>query len=273
MQKITPKNVYQVIEKVSRRAYQLNPLNLVLYRYFHETKNDFLLYDSADPAVLVFPSKHPANWANQKIWCYASELDKLKTQVQIKNHTLDSHEYFYTTQNYIDFPGPDFKKMRKELTFFQKKYNYRLVEKYPQDLTQEFLHEWHEQNRSKKSGQTLIDFQNEYQHSLDVLRVMDHVPTSKAMYVLVDDKLAGLAIYTPLYPDFWVGVVQKVNNKFNGIGKLLYHEKAKRMQKHKFFSSGEDAGDPVLARHKKSLRPTYIEQWALAETGGPIKIC
>ncbi len=185
----------------------------------------------------------------------------------MKKITPDSTDYFYLTSNYLTLPGHEFKHYRKKINFFEKQYRFEVTDHYPAEKTKIFLREWYEINLSKKDPSHRGTFDSEYQSALKAIDLLSEIPTAKALYVLIDGVLAGYAIYEPLYEDFWVSIYEKVNHEYQGISHWLFREKAKRMRRYKFFTNGDDAMDPTLARHKEELRPFRKEQYFLVETG------
>lgn len=267
MHAITPENVLKVIEKVERRSFLANPFYLILNCQYEETPDDIIVF--VDKNRLIFPSRRPQNIVNKEIWCFKEDIDHLKSLgLQIKKIAPDAFEYFYNTQDYIDLKGRKFATARAELNYFTKHYNYQVLEKYPRDKTKKFIDSWFAQKKFKKKGMALETLESEYNSSLQIVDLLDRVQTGKSIYVLVDGKLAGMAIFASMYPDFWAGVVQKVDPQYKGIGKMLYVEQAKVMTQCKIFTTGDDAMDAALAVYKMQLKPAFTKQHFLVETGG-----
>ena len=265
MQKITPKNVLGIIEKAQRRSFLLNPFFLIMNCEYEEA-DEILVYLEKD--FLLFPPKNSRHLAHRKVWCYAEDIERIKKSgVEIKNITPDSTDYFYLTKNYLTFPGHNFQKMRKEIRFFERNYDFEILENYPAEKTKEFIHQWYARNLVKKNPKNREMFENEFHATLKAVDLLSEIITAKTLYILIDGALAGLALYAPLYEDFWAAIYQKVNSKYRGIGQMLYREKAKKMREYKFFTNGDDAMDSVLAKHKEELCPIRKERYFLVETG------
>lgn len=266
MNKITVKNVSEIIQKVQRRSFLTNPIFLVQNCSYEEKNGDLIIYWTENE--LLFPCLRAENMVNKKISCFKSDIQRLKSLgLEIKKIEPEYTEYFYKTSDYIELTGSAFKKIRKEINYFQNNYDYTLTNKYAPAEIKKFLAAWYKNNAPKKSGHNRETFDYEYESCLKAIDILDDIPAAKAMFVKIKNELAGFSIFTEIYPDFWVGVFQKVDHKFEGIGKILYHERAILMAGREFFSNGDDAADPALTRYKKSLNPVRTEESFTVTTG------
>lgn len=255
----TFENVGKYIERINIRAFHINPFHLVLYYKFEEDGDDIAVY--TENGNLLFPTKQTKFMVGRKIWCYKKSLENIKNLgLSIKNINVEGKDYFYKTSDFINLNGSDFKKIRKEINHFTKNYNYKIVQEHPIEKVKHFLDNWYNGMKSRKSSEQLESCKDEYEVSLDVAKHLKKWPAARAMYALVDNKLAGLAYFAPTYKDFWVALIQKTDKQYLGLGKFMYHEKAKLMADYETFTNGSDCNDPSLISHKQRLNPVRVEE-------------
>lgn len=266
MYPITPQNVHDIIARVQRRSFLANPFYLIANCQYEDRGGDAIVY--VDQDVLAFPCANPAHMAHRKVWCFASEVDRLRAaRLDVRSVQPDATEYFYATQQFIDLPGSTFKKLRQEVHRFTTRYDFRVHREFPIAEVMAFVERWFAIASAKKRDALLDTLRAEHRATMFALERLHTVSRAQALYVTVDQRLVGFSIFAALYPDFWVSVFQKIDPAYAGLGVFLYQEKCRAMAAYATFSTGDDAMDPALVMHKQQLHPSTTEEHALVTLG------
>ena len=170
--------------------------------------------------------------------------------------TFYGDEYIYNANEWRRLEGSKFGKIRKDINNFKRNNSFKVFNKYPKEKIIKFIKDWAEfkdVNSKPKDVQEVFDY--ELKACINYISLMSKIP-NKAIFVEIDKKLAGFAVFLKLNSDFWVCLMQKTNIKIRGLSKFLYHLKALEMEEAKYFTTGPAENDEGLIGFKESLNPT-----------------
>jgi len=245
---------------LNRFSYFSNPFYLTHYGLWENMNGEDIVFekDVVDGEFnLLFCPRKEKNLANQRIGTAFDEdikkIEELNLKITVKKAL--GVEYVYRTDEFARLEGADFRSFRKSINRFKKSYKFKVLSKYPKKKVLEFLDEWvKKKDLSGKTELTKEIFHSDLEACKDYLNMLDKIP-NKQVYIEIDGKLAGFAVFLPLLDNLWVNLMQKVDYQYEGITKFLYHLKAKKMEGIEFFTTGAEAQDPKLAESKENLHP------------------
>ncbi|XOU94918.1 MAG: phosphatidylglycerol lysyltransferase domain-containing protein [Candidatus Kerfeldbacteria bacterium] len=203
------------------------------------------------------PEKTENLYGAEILWATQSELDRITDQeISIIKNEKSMQEYFFKTSDLISLDGSANKQKRRDIRLFEKKYSFKLVHTYDKQKTIAFLKDWDQKQEIKtapyKRGLNFCYYLLDYIDSDDNLR---------ANYVLIDNNLVGFSIGEKLTKDHWIGLHQKTDYKYLGIGRWMIRERAKLFVDVQMIASGGSMADKGIAQFKESFNPTKIEQY------------
>lgn len=222
-----------------------------------------------DLPYLYLPDKKD-NWHHSIIqWVSKEQIEELKKEVEIVKSFPSGSEYFYNTKDFIDMVGGKWSKFRKDVEHFQDNYKFKVLNEYPEQKVKEFLETvWLAEQEEKT-----ISFAESYNFFLFCLENQAKHGI-KTLYVEIDGALAGLAMGAAFNSseDKWIALHIKVDYKYRGISRFLYHERAKMFENYSEFTSGATcAGDKGVEKFKSCLHPKRVEESFYVITGDIIK--
>ena len=267
MLKITQKNAFEVAKGLGRRTYFCSPFVLLAEASGYEKIDGELLvyvHDRVEniEGQFVMPSKIELIRKKSITFVSEQELAMLrKKSVPIKEVISLGHEYIYSAGDLVSMEGSKFKAFRKRVNQFTSKHQFKVLHEYPKEKIKEFIRTW---AKSKDLSTYSEDARKEFLWDLDAcIEYVDYIgvlPT-KNVFVEVSGTLAGFAMTHPFLPNFFIGLQQKVDIKYPGISRFLYHEKAKLYPPDYRFSIGMAASTPGLETFKEELQPIEKVLW------------
>lgn len=261
--KITPENVWDVIRASERRTFNAFPLYLIQNCTYEKVGDTVRVFYKPYPEYredeLLFPAPIPELNQNISFWGWEDDFTWLAQAgipvIAKEEYALD---FFYTTSDFITLAGPKFKKIRNEINSFQREYpQAKFLHEYPREKLIAFIEAWSAETRSRQTdADALAKFESEYEDAIAAVDLAQQVAGVQSLYLEVDGKLIGYAVFGALYDDFWVAYIQKTLREYRGAGKMLYNEKAKIMEKYPTFANGCSAQVASLNEYKLSLNPS-----------------
>ena len=203
---------------------------------------------------LFFLPKNKSNWERASMCAITKEdvakIKKEKIDIGIENKA--ETEYYYKTK---DFLNPK-SKTKNRINQFTKNYTYQLRDTYPKNKIAKFYDLWQGQKK------TISDmFERESTELFFFCLKNLNKYKIKQIYVEIDGKLAGFAWGVHHSKNKWVGLHLKVDYKYKGLSRFLYHERAKMFSNDDLFSLGSGCHDPGLIQFKKELGPVLEKQF------------
>ena len=222
-----------------------------------------------DLPYLYLPEKKE-NWSHSIIqWVNKDQLDELKSDFEIVKSFSSGKEYYYQTQDFIGLDGGKWASFRKDVHHFKNNNHYKILENYDFSKTKSFLKNiWLNQQEEKTAS-----FNESYNFFIFCLENQKKYGI-KTLYVEIDGTLAGLAMGSRFNDsdDKWLALHIKVDYKYRGLSRFLYHERAKLFAEFSEFTSGATcAGDEGIEEFKKSLHPHRVEESYYVITGDKLK--
>lgn len=226
-----------------------------------------VLYPNDFP-YLFLPSQKE-NWPHSLIlWATSKNIDKLKKEVVIERSFSSGKEFYYKTSDFIKMAGGKWADFRKDVEHFKRENKYKLLTDYPKNKVLKFIVEtWIAEQKEKT-----ISFAESYNFFLFCLENQDKYGI-KTLYVEIDGELVGLAMGAKFNnSDKWLALHIKVDYKYRGLSRFLYHERAKLFSRFNEFTSGATcAGDEGVEKFKNHLHPYRVEESFYVITGDKIK--
>lgn len=218
-----------------------------------------------DVPYLYLPNKKE-NWIHSIIqWAGKDQLEKIKLDFEVVKSFPSGKEYYYQTQDFIELSGSKWASFRKDTHHFMKNNNYKIFNEYDLPKVTFFLKNvWAKQQKEKTAS-----FNESYNFFVFCLENQRKYGI-KILYVEIDGSLVGLAMGSKFNnsDDKWLALHIKVNYKYRGLSRFLYHERAKLFAKFSEFTSGATcAGDEGIEEFKESLHPCRIEESYYIITG------
>lgn len=246
-------------EKIAKeckiKSYFINPYWLAFRGFWEEKNGEILFYERDVSYENDFPfismPKKEINLLNAIITnATFKELENIKSKkIKIRNSFVWGEEFYYKTADLIKLDGPKFSSFRKAVNKFKKNYHYSIKNEYPKELILEFLEKW---EKTQKDKNELFEINKKYERFC--IENCGKI-NGKWLFVEVEGELAGYSLSYKLDNDFWIGIHQKVNYNYSGIGRFLLHERAKLFQGVDTFSLGTAAKDEGIDNFKESLHP------------------
>ncbi|MEK6819002.1 MAG: phosphatidylglycerol lysyltransferase domain-containing protein [Nanoarchaeota archaeon] len=228
---------------------------------FYETKNkELLLYErdelfQNDFPFIVFPQKEKNMIRAVATHCTKEEIERI-TSKKLQIRTMQAHgkEYYYKTKDLIEMKGKNFSSFRKQVHKFEKAQDYRILNDYSREKIISFIRYW---EKGQKEKNDLFDLSLDYSIFCDENK--DKIK-GEWIFIEINDKLAGYSLSCKLNKNYWVGVHQKVNYSYRGLGKFLMHKRALMHSEIPYFTLGTEAKDKGIEIFKDSLHPFKKEE-------------
>ena len=258
-------------EKISKKfnfvKYVCNPFWLAFNCYLEIKNGEELIYERDEsypndfPYIQV-PSKD-LNLKNAIInWLSKKDLDILGKKFKIVNSLSIGEEYYYETKDILNLTGSSKKDFRRNINSFQKKYNYKVFDEYPKKKVNDFLKKWAANQKEKNKF-----FDLSFEYALFCVKNMNKIKSAKWIFLEIDGKLAGFNLSVKINENYWIGVHQKVDYNYSGIGRFMFLLRAEAFKNVKYFTLGTGAGDEGITYFKKKLNPVKIEERFYVITG------
>lgn len=264
LKKITPELAVQLSQQINRPSYFSSPYWLTENCVYEEHNGEILVYvndRTVGKTIHLFTPQNSTNITTKEIAIATTEeIEKLKTQgIKIKEIQPLGYEYFYDTNGLINLQGSDWAKIRKDVNKFKKTYNYKILHKYPAQKVINFILEWAaDKDFSKYEKADKVNFFWDLDNCIDYVKNRKKFPT-KRIYIEIDGQLAGFSFLHQHTNGTIIGLQQKVNSKYKGIARFLYHEKAK-MFPNKIMTTGTSDDIPGLKQFKEELNPVKKQE-------------
>lgn len=261
MQRITSDVADDISKRVDNVMYCTNPFWLVTNCLWEEKNGELLIWFDCpvfNCIHLLLPPKQAQNISGRYIELVKEdELEVLKkTNIKMSNTSLNGNEYYYRTQKMIDMYGNEMESFRRAVNFFRNNYKYKLLDEYDPLKIKEFIKNWADsKDLSSYTDAMKKAFWREAESCAQYIDLIGKLQ-SKNIFVEVNGKLAGFAMTTSPFPNMFVALQQKVDSKYKGLSRFLYHEKCKLNRDKEFFTTGFD-DSPGLKVFKDSLHPDY----------------
>lgn len=265
MKKIDCEKAIELSKKLNRFSYFSNPFYLYANCMWENREGEDIVFEtevSDSKSSLLFLPKKVENAKGQRIGtAFEEDLKKIEEMgLRILQKQVIGIEYFYRTNDLINLEGSKFKSFRNEIRLFQKSYQFKIFADYQKEKIIEFMQEWIAQKKTDdKSELTKKLLESELENCKDYLKILDKIHHKK-IFVEIDGKLAGFAVFLPFHEDLWAMLIQKANYKYKGLNKFIYHLASKEMEKIEFMTNAAEAQDKGLARFKESLNPTMKKE-------------
>jgi hypothetical protein len=260
MKRITIEKAIELSKKCDKFVADANPFYLAT-NCFSEIRNGeeiILDKDVTDNKIKpLFLPKKKENMAGQSIsYGFEEDINLLsKLGFEIRKKELFGYEYIYRTKDFVSLEGQNFKSFRKAINKFKKTYDYKILADYPRERIIRFLKSWIKQKTANnESEMTKRSREAELELDTQWIDLFDKIP-NKRIFIEIDGKLAGFAVFLELYSNLWVALMQKTNYQYGGMTKFLYHLKAEQMKDIEFFSTGNLGDDGGLIEYKESMHP------------------
>jgi len=243
MKLINPNKAIELSKRQTKFIADTNSFYLTTNCLIEKRNGEEIIFDNDvtdDTIKPLFLPKKLENIEGQSIsYAFEEDIEFLnKNGFEIKKKEFFGNEYIYRTKDFILLEGADFKSFRKHISRFKKTYDYKIFYDYPLDKILEFLKMWSTQkNVNQLSKASQKNFEAELELDVSWLDLIKIIP-NKRIFIEIDGELAGFAIFLKQYPNLWVALMQKVNFKYHGITRFLYHLKAKEMEDVEFFQQG-----------------------------------
>lgn len=254
---ISPEKAIELSKKLNKFSYFANSFYIYASCKFTEIGSEEIVLDVETNPKPLFLSDNLSilKSFNEVSIVFDDDIVELeKMGFKITKKTLYGNEYFYKTENLIKLEGSEYRTFRKDINSFKKNYNFKVLDKYDKNKVIEFMENWHKERAKIKSGEELRIFEYDFKGCLTYLEVMNKIPHEE-IYVEIDGKLVGFAIFHKAYENLWVGLMQKTDLNYRGLSKLIYHLKCEKMKETEFFTTGTEAQGQGLAEFKDSLNP------------------
>ncbi len=250
-------------EEMSRIAriskYCINPFYLAFNGYVESNNGELLFYERDeiyrnDFPYIIFPRTKDNAMRAISTHCTEDDLIRIKKWgITMKRAEQHGTEFYYRTADFTNPGKPSFASFRKSISTFSRKYEYKILDKYPVKKIMGFLKKW-EYGQEEKN--ILFEFGSDYtRFCIDNMKKIN----GKWHFIEINGELAGFSLSCRLNDEYWVGVHQKVDYDFKGIGRFLLHQRAKSFQTTPFFTLGTEAKDEGLHQFKESLHPCREE--------------
>lgn len=266
-QKITPENAVAISQKIGKKSYCNSPYWLTENCSYEERNGETLVYVNdriLNETYLLFLPEKKENYTTKKIsLATKEEVERIKKEgIAIKKTEPQGTEYFYRTKDLIEMKGQKYARLRKAVNQF-KKNNYKILQVYPAQKVTDFIKNWAAtKNLTKHTENARKLFEWDLDNCIKYVGLRKKLPT-KRIYIEIDGKLAAFAFVHPLFPNQFVALQQKVDIKYKGLSRFLYHEKAKLYPEIEMFTVGTAAETAGLETFKEELHPAKKEEWQM----------
>lgn len=248
-------------------SYYSLPLYLDFCAYLLPRNNEQIIvaqdfyYPHEFPAL--FLPQNPANWKNFSVtFATAADIEKIKQQhIEIILQKPVETEFFYRTKDLIN---PD-RKITQRIRQFDKLYEYKVLNSYPQDKVRQFYQDW--KNQKDRLGEFFAEAEKLFFFCLENLSKYD----IKQVYVEIDGQLAGLAWGVAHPAGGWVGLHLKTEYRFKGLSRFLHQQRAQLFADKEYLALSTGERDPGITQFKKELGPAEERDYFYILTGGKTK--
>jgi len=265
-QKITAENAVAISQRIGKRSYCNSPYWLAENCSYEERNGEALVYindRTLNETYLLFTPTKKENITTKRI-CLATkeDIERLKKKgITIAKTTVQGAEYYYRTKDLIEMKGKTYSRCRKAVSQFTRNYKFKILHVYPAQKVVDFIKNWAAaKNLSKHTETARKLFEWDLDNCIKYVGLRKKLPT-KRIYIEIDGKLAAFAFVHPLFPDLFVALQQKVDIKYKGLSRFLYHEKAKLYPNIEMFTVGTAAETEGLEAFKEELHPAKKEEW------------
>lgn len=172
------------------------------------------------------------------------------------------HDYIYSVDGYASLDGPEYRRIRREYSIFQRQYPGALIELNKSDITDtlnkvrliNIHHAWDDtfqyDNDPERTEGLVVD---------RMLRLSEYLGV-ECVEIVVDDSVEGLIIYTRVDMDgkTYADVHHaRFSYKHRYLNDITFHLLAAKLQieGYHYINFERDAGIPGLRHHKKMLKP------------------
>ena len=247
--------------------YVCNPFWLAFNGYIENRNGEKLFSERDETYPNDFPYiKVPAKEINLRnaiiSWVTEDEFNSIQKKVKIVNSFFIGEEFYYKTENILDINGKDKKDFRRNVNAFKKKYNYKVFNDYSKKKIIAFIEKW---AKNQKDKNEFFEISKEY--ALFCVENMNKIKSAKWIFLEIDGKLAGFNLSVKINNDYWIGVHQKVDFEFDGIGRFMFLLRAEAFKDVKYFTLGTGAKDEGITYFKKHLNPVKMEKRYYVVTG------
>ena len=254
------KSALEWSNKLKKETFFTNPFFIKLNCF----EKDNLLFENGfvdeQHPLLVYSDVYEDISNNVVGTGFDEDIDKIVNKYQLNRKENLGFEFYYSTNDWINLEGQEFRNIRKAINKFQKENKFKILMTYPKDKIINFLKEWANDKRKKETTEFTKElFEDELNESISNLDLIDSVD-HKNIYIEVNDKLVGFCIFFNYFDNFWIALMQKTKHNYRGLPQLLYHLKAKEMGENQIFTTGAEAQDENLKQFKESLRPCKINK-------------
>lgn len=189
------------------------------------------------------------------------DLDIIKnTDLKIKNSVKITEEFIYNTKNLIKLSGNNYQKIRQNINWFKKKYQYKLSS-YGKGNSKEvnkFLEIWYKQ-KIKDKKETLISLKEDFKNAKNSFNYLNKINSLRSLIVKSNNKVIGISIFGFLNNKMAIGFNIKTSYKeYKGVTEFMIHEVAKNISDITFLNSGGYGKSESLKTHKEKFRPIKI---------------
>jgi hypothetical protein len=247
-------------------SYYSLPLYLDFCAYLLPRNNEQIIvaqdfyYPHEFPAL--FLPQDPANWENFSVtFATAADIEKIKQQnIEIILQKPAGTEFFYRTKDLIN---PD-SKIAQRIRQFNKLYEYKIFNDYPQAKIRQFYQDW--QNQRERSSDVMVEEEKLFFFGLENLSKYD----VKQVYVEINGQLAGLAWGVAHPAGGWVGLHLKTDYRFKGLSRFLHQQRAQLFADKECLALGTGVQELGITQFKKELGPAEEKEYSYILTGGKI---
>jgi len=266
LQKITTENAAAISQRIGRMSYCNSPYWLAENCSYEERNGELLVYINdriLNETYLLFVPTKKENFTTKRI-CIATNEDiaRLKKEgISIVKITAQGAEYYYRTKDLIEMKGQTYGKCRKAVSQFTRNNQFKILHTYPDQKVVDFITSWAaRKNLSKYTESARKLFEWDLDNCVKYVGLYSKLLT-KQIYIEIDGKLAAFAFLHPMFPGLFVALQQKVDTKYKGLSRFLYHEKAKLYPDVEMFTVGTAAESVGLESFKEELHPAKKEEW------------
>lgn len=256
---ILPEECEKISQIISCDRYEKNPFYLAFNGYSENKNKELLFYVRDELFANEFPFiAIPQTKVNLKNSILAMVTEKEIADIEhegfrIINKIDVGKEFYYDTREMLNLDKN--KQLRKDVNRFKKNYTYQLLEDYPTAKVINFIEQWAEKQKDKNDF-----FENAKEYALFCIQIRAKIRNAKWLFLEIAGKLCGYCISYKVNELFWIGIHQKVDYSYKGIGRFLLYNRVLQFRDSKSFTLGSSAGDKGIEIFKESLFPIREEK-------------
>lgn len=258
MQKVTPEVAVELSKRTGRTLWAANPFFLASDCFWEECDDELILslYDPVAKATvqLFVPQKKENAKMNQIEIATVDDVLRLnEIGVDVKEKFSIGSEYVYRTGDFVALKS---RSLRKAVNRFKRDNRFELSYEYDAKEVLAFIDRWAEsKDISAYSDIARQVFLWDLKNCRQYASLIGKIP-SKNIFVEIDGTLAGFAMTCQVFDGVFVALQQKVDVRYDGLSRFLYHEKAKLYPGAEFFTTGISGYTPSLSAFKEELNPS-----------------